>query len=242
MGGCQSYSGAAETDGTPTLTAQGNAHSGNLSDVTLLNLKNNNWQSPVCGEKKPYLHPECVSERIAPGTSDLLTFSALPHGLDHNEWLASNTISFFQLVNLISSVLSELCTSTSCPAATGPGDRVYFWTDESGRKLKCSAPLYTDYALSYIQELLLDEDVFPVRTDAAFPSGFPFLVQKVFLLMFRTLAHLYSAHYPQLVAMEMHPHLNTVFTHLVLFCQSFNLLEPQETEPLQDLITALTNS
>ena len=41
--------------------------------------------------------------------------------------------------------------------------RVYFWTDESGRKLKCSAPLYTDYALSYIQELLSDEDVFPVR-------------------------------------------------------------------------------
>ncbi|KAG5273971.1 hypothetical protein AALO_G00157760 [Alosa alosa] len=239
MGGCQSYSGAAESDGAHTYA---NTHAINLNDVSLLNLKNNNWQAPLCGDKKPYLRPECVSERITQSSTELFTFSALPHGLDLNEWMATNTISFFQLVTLISSALSELCTSTSCPTASGPGDRVYFWKDESGRKLKCSAPLYTDYALSYIQELLSDEDVFPVRADADFPAGFIFLVQKVFLLMFRTLAHLYSAHYTQLVAMEMHPHLNTVFTHLVLFCQSFQLLEPQEIEPLQDLITALTHS
>lgn len=41
--------------------------------------------------------------------------------------------------------------------------RVYFWTDDHGRKLKCSAPLYFDYAMSYIQELLTDEDVFPTK-------------------------------------------------------------------------------
>ncbi|XP_031420478.1 MOB kinase activator 2 [Clupea harengus] len=241
MGGCQSSSGAAESEGTHTLT-HATAHLPNLSDISLFNLKNNNWQAPVCGVKKPYLHPECVSERLSQSSTDLLMLSVLPHGLDLNEWMATNTIAFFQLVTLISSALSELCSSSSCPKATGPGDRVYFWTDESGRKLKCSAPLYTDYALSYIQELLSDEDVFPVRADADFPVGFPFLVEKVCLLMFRTLAHLYCEHYTQLVAMEMHPHLNTVFTHLVLFCQSFNLLEPQETEPLQDLITALTRS
>lgn len=41
--------------------------------------------------------------------------------------------------------------------------RVYTWTDDHGRKLKCSAPLYFDYAMSYIQELLTDEDVFPTK-------------------------------------------------------------------------------
>lgn len=41
--------------------------------------------------------------------------------------------------------------------------RVYVWTDDHGRKLKCSAPLYFDYAMSYIQELLTDEDVFPTK-------------------------------------------------------------------------------
>ncbi len=41
--------------------------------------------------------------------------------------------------------------------------RVYVWTDDHGRKLKCSAPLYFDYAMSYIQDLLTDEDVFPTK-------------------------------------------------------------------------------
>lgn len=41
--------------------------------------------------------------------------------------------------------------------------RVYFWTDDHGRKLKCSAPLYFDYAMSYVQDLLTDEDVFPTK-------------------------------------------------------------------------------
>lgn len=46
---------------------------------------------------------------------------------------------------------------------TDIASRVYFWTDDHGRKLKCSAPLYFDYAMSYVQDLLTDEDVFPTR-------------------------------------------------------------------------------
>lgn len=48
--------------------------------------------------------------------------------------------------------------------------RVYSWIDDHGRKVKCSAPLYTDYALSYIQELLTDEAVFPSRAGWATSS------------------------------------------------------------------------
>lgn len=146
--------------------------------------------------------------------------------------------------------------------------RVYVWTDDHGRKLKCSAPLYFDYAMSYVQELLTDEDVFPTKagklylTDVAlfrtafqvsvlshnlfplfpgsvFPTGFIFLVQKVFLLFFRTLAHFYWSHYSETLALGLHPHLNTLFAHLTLFCRQHALLELEDTEPLQDLITAL---
>lgn len=74
---------------------------------------------------------------------------------------------------------------------------------------------------------------------AVFPTGFVFLVQKVFLLLFRTLAHIYWCHYRETLAMGLHPHLNTLFTHLMLFCRQHALLEPEDTEPLQDLITAL---
>lgn len=142
--------------------------------------------------------------------------------------------------------------------------RVYSWTDDHGRKVKCSAPLYFDYAMSYIQELLTDEDVFPTKAGritgalsatsqlhltprdinslfpgSTFPTGFIFLVQKVFLLFFRTLAHIYWSHYRETIALGLHPHLNTLFSHLMLFCRQHGLLEAEETEPLQDLISAL---
>lgn len=74
---------------------------------------------------------------------------------------------------------------------------------------------------------------------SVFPTGFVFLVQKVFLLFFRTLAHIYWSHYRETLALGLHPHLNTLFTHLTLFCQQHALLEPEDIEPLQDLITAL---
>lgn len=127
--------------------------------------------------------------------------------------------------------------------------------------------------MSYVQDLLTDEDVFPTKAGkelvplppscrasfslslsvsplqplsplpslagSVFPTGFVFLVQKVFLLFFRTLAHIYWSHYKETLVLGLHPHLNTLFTHLTLFCRQHALLEPEDTEPLQDLITAL---
>lgn len=52
---------------------------------------------------------------------------------------------------------------TFSPPSVFVDSRVYFWTDDHGRKLKCSAPLYFDYAMSYVQDLLTDEDVFPTK-------------------------------------------------------------------------------
>lgn len=80
---------------------------------------------------------------------------------------------------------------------------------------------------------------YPSFPGSVFPTGFIFLVQKVFLLFFRTLAHIYWSHYSETLALGLHPHLNTLFTHLTLFCRQHALLEPEDTEPLQDLITAL---
>lgn len=123
--------------------------------------------------------------------------------------------------------------------------------------------------MSYIQDLLTDEAVFPTKAGelhfynlcciilhhiwdlvltcyhgasfpgSVFPTGFVFLVQKVFLLLFRTLAHIYWSHYRETLALGLHPHLNTLFAHLTLFSRQHALLEPEETEPLQDLISAL---
>ncbi|KAG9328105.1 hypothetical protein JZ751_016359 [Albula glossodonta] len=170
---------------------------------------------------------------------DVKTLSVLPKGMDEAEWLASNTITFFKNINLLSSALSEFCTTRTCPTTRGPGDVTYCWTDDQGKKVRCSAPLYTDYTMSYIQELLTDEQVFPTKAGSAFPRGYLFLVQRIFLYLFRMLAHLYWAHFQDIVRMDLHPHLNTLFAHFVTFGREFELLELAETAPLEDLISAL---
>lgn len=63
---------------------------------------------------------------------------------------------------------------------------VYFWTDEQGRKLKCSAPLYFDYAMSYVQDLLTDEDVFPTKAGEKPPP--PPLPQELSTLQLSSLS------------------------------------------------------
>lgn len=223
MGGCQSHPSVEESDTTAL----------HLSEVSedKLGINNNNL------EERPYLQSEFVCQRIT--DSNISTLTALPPGLDQSEWLASNTVTFFQQINLLSSALSEFCTKTSCPTACGPGNTVYIWTDDQGRKMKYSAPLYFDCAMSYIQELLADEAVFPTKLGSTFPAGFVFLVQRVFLLLFQTLAHIYWSHFRETRAMGLHPHLNTVLTHLTVFSRQHGLLEPQHTQPLQDLISAL---
>lgn len=90
-----------------------------------------------------------------------------------------------------------------------------------------------------VSVLVLNCHLFLVSPGAKFPTGFVFMVQKVFLLLFRTMAHIYWSHYTQAQQVGLHPHLNTLFMHLTLFCRHHELLDPEDTEPLQDLITAL---
>lgn len=223
MGGCHSYPSATKVE---TKTPQ-------PSDIhnEKLGINNNNQ------EEHPYLQQQNACQRIT--NIDMFALTSLPPGMDKAEWLASNTVVFFKHINLFSSAVSEFCTPSTCPTACGPGNMVYFWNDDHGRKLKCSAPLYFDYAMSYIQELLTDEEVFPTKAGAEFPTGFIFMVQKIFLLLLRTLAHIYWSHYSEVLALGLQPYLNTLFSHLIIFCQQHSLLDPEDRKPLQDLITAL---
>lgn len=68
-----------------------------------------------------------------------------------------------------------------------------------------------------------------------------FLIQKIFVMLFRTLAHLFSTHYQDAIAVELHPHLNTLFTHFITFSHTFRLLEPSETASIDELIAVLAH-
>ncbi|XP_065794117.1 MOB kinase activator 2 isoform X1 [Muntiacus reevesi] len=195
-----------------------------------------NGKKPAAEEKKVYLEPEYAKSRITDfGFKELVV---LPREIDLNEWLASNTTTFFHHVNLQYSTISEFCTGEACQTMAVCNTQ-YYWYDERGKKVKCTAPQYVDFVMSSVQKLVTDEDVFPTKYGREFPSSFEALVKKICKYLFHVLAHIYSAHFKETLALELHGHLNTLYVHFILFAREFNLLDPKETAVMDDLTEAL---
>lgn len=51
--------------------------------------------------------------------------------------------------------------------------RQYYWYDERGKKVKCTAPQYVDFVMSSVQKLVTDEDVFPTKYGTSLPCCTP---------------------------------------------------------------------
>ncbi|CAF1131376.1 unnamed protein product [Adineta steineri] len=140
-----------------------------------------------------------------------------PEYVDKNEWIAHNIVTFFNHINALYEVLSEFCTKSTCSTMTGPQNSLYYWIDERGKKLKCSAPQYIDSAMTFMQKILSNDMIFPTRLDRNFPATFDMLVRKMVRLLFHCMAHIYAIHYRQLIEFELHPHLNSLFLHFISF-------------------------
>ncbi|OTF75928.1 MOB1-like protein [Euroglyphus maynei] len=179
-------------------------------------------------------------------------------GLDYNEWLASHTIAFFEHINLLYGTISEFCSNSGCPDMSGPCNRYcniisfysislqllfsprqYLWMDEKGKRIKLTAPQYVDYVMTYAQKAINDESIFPTKFDREFPPTFVLTVKKIMKLLYHVVAHIYHSHFKEIVLLNLHPHLNCIFAHLILFNERFKLIEEKELEVLQDLAVAL---
>ncbi|XP_046579148.1 MOB kinase activator 2-like isoform X1 [Haliotis rubra] len=194
---------------------------------------------PASEEQRQYLGETFIKERVT--EADFFKLVSLPPHLDYNEWLATHTIAFFNHVNLMYGVISEYCTSEgqACSSMAAPGSVQYYWYDDKGKKYKYSAPQYIDYVMTYIQTSITDESVFPTKFGHVFPNSFETVVKKVHRYLLQVLAHIYHAHYRELLTLGLHGHLNSLFTHFMVFNMEFNLLEEKDTEVLQDLVEAL---
>ncbi|XP_033753514.1 MOB kinase activator 2-like isoform X2 [Pecten maximus] len=192
---------------------------------------------PQQEEPRQYLEDSCVKERVT--EADFYKLVSLPSCLDYNEWLATHTLSFFNHITLIYGVISEYCTSEGCPSMSGPGNVQFLWYDEKGKKYKYSSPQYVDFITTCMQKEISDESVFPTKYGNPFPSTFETSVKKFHKYLFHIVAHIYHAHYSDVVNLGIHGHLNSLFTHFTVFNIKFDLMEDKETDILQDLIKAL---
>ena len=57
----------------------------------------------------------------------------LPKGEDLNEWMAVNTIEFFNEISLIYGCLTEFCTKENCPTMTAGNKFCLLYTSPSPR-------------------------------------------------------------------------------------------------------------
>ncbi|XXG51395.1 hypothetical protein AAC387_Pa02g5178 [Persea americana] len=175
------------------------------------------------------------------GSGNLREAVRLPLGEDPNEWLAVNTMDFFNQVNLLYGTITEFCTPVSCPTMTAGRRYEYRWADgiKIKKPIEVSAPKYVEYLMEWIECLLDDESIFPQKLGAPFPPCFREVVKTIFKRMFRVYAHIYHSHFQKIVHLKEEAHLNTCFKHFILFSREFQLIEKAELAPLHEFIESI---
>ncbi|PWZ00414.1 putative MOB1 protein [Testicularia cyperi] len=177
------------------------------------------------------------------GSGNLRLAVVLPEGEDLNEWLAVNTVDFFNHVNMLYGTITEFCTPTECPVMCAGPRFEYHWQDANSalyrRPTKMSAPEYVDCLMNWVQSQLDDEEVFPSRVGVPFPKNFSAVIKSILRRVFRIYAHIYNHHFAQVCALSIEAHLNTSYRHFLLFITEFQLVEPRELAPLVELNEAI---
>ncbi|OON17066.1 Mob1/phocein family protein, partial [Opisthorchis viverrini] len=175
-------------------------------------------------------------------SGDLRLAVRLPEGEDLHEWIAFNTVEFFNQINMLYGTLLEFCTEESCPVMSAGPKYEYHWADGQlvKKPVKCSAPHYVNCLMVWIQRQLENEAIFPSKIGAPFPRDFISVVKVILKRLFRVYAHVYHAHFADVRELQEEAHLNTSFKHFIFFVLEFDLVQKRELVPLQQLIDILT--
>jgi len=173
------------------------------------------------------------------GSKDLAQQVKLPPGASEEEWLAVSTVDMFNEINMLAGAVQDLCTEQTCPLMSA-GVNSYAWADEHTKvPQKMSAPKYTETLLMWVERQLSDEAFLPVEPGVPFPSNFRGTMRKIYKRLFRIYAHIFYAHFQEMLEQEADAHLNHSFKHFIYFVKEFKLIEDEELEPLKDLISHL---
>lgn len=120
------------------------------------------------------------------GSGNLKQAVMLPEGEDLNEWIAVNSkmqknccklswigkifvsipvVDFFNQISMLYGTITEYCTLERCPVMSAGPKYEYHWADGNSVKkpIKCSAPQYIDFLMTWVQDQLDDETVFPSK-------------------------------------------------------------------------------
>ncbi|KAA6417143.1 MAG: hypothetical protein FRX49_12898 [Trebouxia sp. A1-2] len=143
------------------------------------------------------------------GSGNIREAVQLPPGEDLNEWLAVNTVDFYNAISVLFGTLEEFCTVKTCPVMSAGPKYEYLWAD--GVKMD-------------------DSRIFPQQYGIPFPPNFMDVVRTMFKRLFRVYAHIYHTHFRSICSLGEEAHLNTCFKH---FMRS-TLLTPKSLFPCKN--------
>ncbi|KAF8220403.1 hypothetical protein L208DRAFT_1426887 [Tricholoma matsutake] len=145
------------------------------------------------------------------------TIMMLPKYIDIIEWVAVNIFNFYMNLNKFYNVIAECCTQQNCP------------TMVAGPTYICPAA-YIDYIMTWVQNLHDDKNMFTTKSGHQFPQSFPSMAKHIYWQLLRIFAHIYHAHYPQILHLQSKPHFNSIFAHFLSFGQEYGLLEVKDVK------------
>lgn len=185
---------------------------------------------------------EDLNEWVAVNSKKSRTFIPLPFFLSYFFFLHFPAVDFFNQINMLYGTITEFCTEDTCCIMSAGPKYEYHWADGQTVKkpIKCSAPKYIDYLMTWVQDQLDDETLFPSKIGVPFPKNFLAIAKTILKRLFRVYAHIYHQHFTEVVRLGEEAHLNTSFKHFIFFVQEFNLIDRRELAPLQELIDKLT--
>ncbi len=170
----------------------------------------------------------------------------LPKGEDINEWMAVNTVDFFNEISLLYGIITEYCTKALCPVMCAGSKYEYLFMDGVKYKKphKCSAPEYVDLLMTWVEKQINNYRIFPIEDakmvsiedGVSFPKDFRQIDKTILKRLFRVYGHMYHHHIEKIIQLDAEAHLNTCFKHFVYFVKEFKLVDERELAPLSDTI------
>lgn len=195
---------------------------------------------PVKGHKNQEQKLLSQYAKATLGSGNMKNAVVLPAGEDLNEWLAVNTVEFFNEISLLYGTVAEFCEekNPSCKTMSAGSQYQYLWADGVVIKkpIQVSAPQYVDLLMNWVETQLNDEQIFPLQATTAFPKNFQPVIKTIFKRLFRVYAHIYHSHFPKVVGLGAEAHLNTCFKHFIYFVDEWNLIDEKELKPMEQLI------
>ncbi|KAH8108657.1 Mob1/phocein [Phellopilus nigrolimitatus] len=183
--------------------------------------------SPSMSPQKPlYLCSPFVEAALVKG--NFKTIVMLPKYVDVMEWVAVNVFDFYTNLNLFYGIIAECCSSQTCPTMSAGPTLEYTWIDQNRKQVKLAAPTYIDYVMTWVQNMLDDDAVFPTKAGRDFPQNFPSTAKHIYRQLLRVFAHIYHAHYTQILHLRTEPHFNSLFAHFLAFGKEYELLEAKD--------------